>query len=233
MLEAELNKAYPGTAWRSVNTGVPGYNTVMEVETLVQKGLAYSPDLVVLGLCANDYSPPKYVRVPDNVLDLRRSFLTELIVRGLSGREQHEAAPGLSHRSMWSDEEGKRVPERYADLHGKGAFLDALDQLQALSVEHGFPVVALAFHQFRPTREMMAACRERGFEVVSAQKYVVEATERQVEGPFEWWKLLETDLVVSTRNGHPSAKMHRILALKLMTMIKTRKLLQDPQGEHR
>ena len=37
-----------------LNFGVSGYNTQQEVETLREKGLRYSPDLVVLAVCVND-----------------------------------------------------------------------------------------------------------------------------------------------------------------------------------
>lgn len=37
-----------------MNMGVSGYNTQQEVETLIDKGLQYKPDLVILGYCLND-----------------------------------------------------------------------------------------------------------------------------------------------------------------------------------
>lgn len=225
VLEERLRQQYPKTNWRTINTGVPGYNTVMEVETLVTKGLAYSPDLVILGLCGNDYSPPTYVRTPDDVFDLRRSFFLDFALQSIANDGDSEAEQGLSHRGLWSEANGRKVPDRYAGLYGKTAFLDALDRLAELSEQHDFPVVALAFHHVFPTNHMISACRERGFHVASAQKYIAEETRRQVEGPFAWRNLLKTDLVVGPKNGHPSAKMHRVLAGKLLTMIRTHKLL--------
>ncbi|MBK7977095.1 MAG: SGNH/GDSL hydrolase family protein [Deltaproteobacteria bacterium] len=40
-----------------LNLGVPGYDTVQEVEPLRERGLRYSPDLVLLGVCLNDFEP--------------------------------------------------------------------------------------------------------------------------------------------------------------------------------
>ncbi len=37
-----------------LNFGVSGYNTQQEVETLIDKGLQFDPDLVILGYCLND-----------------------------------------------------------------------------------------------------------------------------------------------------------------------------------
>src|SRR5262249_1399115 len=34
--------------WEIINTAVPGYNAVMEVETLKEKGLHYKPDIVIV-----------------------------------------------------------------------------------------------------------------------------------------------------------------------------------------
>lgn len=34
---------------------MPGYDTVQEVEPLRERGLRYSPDLVLLGVCLNDF----------------------------------------------------------------------------------------------------------------------------------------------------------------------------------
>ena len=54
MLEVSLRSK--GVAAEVQNFGVPGYNTQQEVETLRTRGLAYSPDIVVLSYCLNDRS---------------------------------------------------------------------------------------------------------------------------------------------------------------------------------
>ena len=40
---------------------MPGYNTRLECELLRGKGLAYKPDIVVVGWCNNDYSLPLFL----------------------------------------------------------------------------------------------------------------------------------------------------------------------------
>jgi lysophospholipase L1-like esterase len=52
----EMNLRLKGAPAEVQNFGVPGYNTQQEVATLVTKGLAYSPDVVVLAYCLNDRS---------------------------------------------------------------------------------------------------------------------------------------------------------------------------------
>ena len=53
-----LNAAYPQKTWEIINTGVPGYNTVMEVATMRAKGLALEPDIVILNVVTNDLNLP-------------------------------------------------------------------------------------------------------------------------------------------------------------------------------
>src|SRR5437773_3825831 len=43
-----------GEPWEVVNLSRPGMNTVEQVEQLATEGLAYDPDVVVLGYCLND-----------------------------------------------------------------------------------------------------------------------------------------------------------------------------------
>ena len=52
----ETNLRLKGVPAEVQNFGVPGYNTQQEVETLMAKGLAYSPDIVILSYCLNDRS---------------------------------------------------------------------------------------------------------------------------------------------------------------------------------
>jgi lysophospholipase L1-like esterase len=53
-LERGLNAQRSGTVWEVVNLARPGMNTVDEAPQLVNEGLAYDPDVVVLAYCLND-----------------------------------------------------------------------------------------------------------------------------------------------------------------------------------
>src|SRR4030043_319513 len=48
LLEIKLLRNFPDMTWEVINTAVPGYNTVMEVETLKAKGLQFGPDIVII-----------------------------------------------------------------------------------------------------------------------------------------------------------------------------------------
>jgi hypothetical protein len=57
-LEVLLNKRGDGVLYDTINLAVPGYNTRQEVEMLRHKGLAYKPDIVIVGWCENDFDLP-------------------------------------------------------------------------------------------------------------------------------------------------------------------------------
>lgn len=52
-LETRLN-GQQDHSFDVINTAVPSWNTVLEKEYLIQKGLSYQPDVVMIGFCLND-----------------------------------------------------------------------------------------------------------------------------------------------------------------------------------
>lgn len=56
-LEGELSRSLGGRAVEALNFSVPGYNTLQEARTLERKGLAFSPDAVVVLYVINDPYP--------------------------------------------------------------------------------------------------------------------------------------------------------------------------------
>lgn len=55
ILERRLNETAPaGRRYEVFNLGVGGYNAAQELELLRSKGMAYHPDLVLVGYCSND-----------------------------------------------------------------------------------------------------------------------------------------------------------------------------------
>ncbi len=212
-----LRERRPGTEWRIVNTGVPGYNTVMQVETLERKVLAFSPDLVVLGVVDNDYEPPQYVRTADEITDLSRSFLLEWVVERLTGESlMAQEGRALTHRDAWQKGAGVAAPPRYAELYGKQGFEDALDRLAALSDEHEFSVIAFLSLDSERGAEMLAACERRGFFSVNQQDELSRRLEEETGRPFDWKDLIASDFVVSPGNLHPSVRTHRMSAELLL-----------------
>lgn len=216
-----LNERHPERSWRHVNTAVPGYNTVMEVETLERKGLVFQPDLVLQGVCGNDYEPPVYVRDVDDVFDMSRSFFVEFLEERASGESAtaRRAREAISHRGTWSEESGSEAPPRYAQLYGEAPFEAALDRLAELSSNSGFEVLSFATVDYANTPEMMASCAKRGFGTVHLQGLLEEHFEATRGEPFSWEGYTTSDLVVSPQNLHPSVLQHRMAADLLYTTL--------------
>lgn len=76
-----------GEAWEVVNLSREGMNTVEQAEQLATEGLAYQPDLVVLGYCLNDSED-------EGAAETRRARDWEAL-----RRERESRPPGLLDRS--------------------------------------------------------------------------------------------------------------------------------------
>jgi hypothetical protein len=200
--------ASTGVAWEVVNTAVPGYNTVMEVETLEAKGLRFDPDLVVLNFVGNDFGLPNFVEERPDVLSLRRSFLLDFVRARLGGGP--EAGPRLvgvppEQRRFGGEADLARVPVRYRGLVGQAPFRAAMERLGGLSRERGFEVVVLAHPElFGYARDV---ARELGFQVVETGAAVrAWAREHGIED------IRQPPLTVTAADPHPSAIGHAIIA---------------------
>jgi hypothetical protein len=222
VLEERLAEEAPASRWEVLNLAVPGYNTAMEVETLKAYGLAYEPNVVVVGFCWNDIDLPNFVRAPAEYLSLERLFLADFVRGRLARTELVEAPRGPDGKLYESDAE--RVPPMYRDLVGWSAFDAALDELAALGREHGFEVMFLVFEPdgaggpLRDERRQRAVAEaaRRGFTIVDVG--AVQA---------EWMRLRHFEtfygstLTLSGIDPHPSVLSHWLAAdLLLRTLLR-------------
>jgi lysophospholipase L1-like esterase len=69
-LERLLNTRHQSLHFEVINAGVPGWNIVFEKEFLKTRGLAYKPDMVMIGFCLNDAEP---IQPPPNFFTLDSS----------------------------------------------------------------------------------------------------------------------------------------------------------------
>lgn len=221
-----IRATHPAAAWRLVNTAVPGYNTVMEVETLERSGLAFSPDLVIVGVCGNDYAPPKHVREAIDPWRLDRCFLVHAVQERLARRDRPPGeGPGgapiqaIVDRTRYERRTGRFVPDRYADLHGPEAFRRAVARLAVLSERHGFRLLAFACNDYPQAPEMMEVFREHGIETLHLQPRLEAALEADTGEAFSWEGYARSDLVVGGGNTHPSSRQHRMAAELLLARL--------------
>jgi hypothetical protein len=199
VLEVKLNRRYPGRRWEVINSGVPDYNTFAEVETLRHKGLKYRPDVVVLGICSNDFDLPGYVfylglpepRETGRYFSPRHSFFIQFL-RHRFGRAPLDI-PGLSHTHL--DRAG-----------GKGVYR-AMKELRRLASIEGFQVVVihLAHRNNRNTKDLMKLSRALGFHVLDVSPDIQQYMKQNGISDYLGSRLAVED-------GHPSSLTHRIAA---------------------
>jgi lysophospholipase L1-like esterase len=204
-LRETLAARRPEVAWEVLNSGVPGYNTVMEVETLETKLLDWDPDLVVVGFVANDLKLPNFIRNPQPYWALDRSYLwkrIQAIIRGWRYLPDDRLARPPEDA----------VPAAYAGMVGLDGWRRAMARLDRLQREHGFGVVVLCHLDFPP--EIAAGLDELGFSSVEGGP-ALEARLAELGLSMED-DYLGSPLTVADDDPHPSPEGHRILARVLL-----------------
>lgn len=227
LLERELDERVPGARWRFVNTSVPSYNVVMKVETLRTKGLQFEPDLVILSVASNNLDLPNYIRLERDPLDLERSFLLDFVSGTLRRIEENERRGAvLAHvdkrKLSWgvmADTDPQEIPPAYRHLVGWEPFYAAMDDLQAMSEEHGFEVIVFANLDLTITSKILREGAERGFHAVTIMDDLTAYLEERGAEGFTLERYVESDLIVGDGNHHPSVIQHRMIASRLLTEI--------------
>ncbi|MBN2371019.1 MAG: SGNH/GDSL hydrolase family protein [Vicinamibacteria bacterium] len=226
VLSRRLAERNPGVRSEIVNTAVPGYNTVMEIETLKTKGLRFNPDLVVLGFCGNDVNLPYFIRDREEYLSFRKSFLglfvRERLARGSSDYATLEESTGLArwtapNREAWdgfASSDAHRVPARYRDMVGLAAFERAMEDLRELGNERRFHVAVVFF----PTARRQAA------EIAARLDFLVVNARFAVEGYMSRHgieRFAGSVLTIGPADPHPSALGHELIADLLLESVES------------
>jgi lysophospholipase L1-like esterase len=200
-----------------LNFGVAGYNTQQEVETLVTKGLAYSPDVVVLAYCLND-----------------RSFEAGQMPQGMARTALQKKATEESQSLQWLTRSAlfryvyfglvfeHRGTEDEVERQFGGVFADTVTQgfglLSELSRTHDFKVIVSVFPLFRKKK----AEDFEGYAFRSEHAYVRALSE---QNGFAHLDLLETfqacakEGSVATDVYHPNERGHRCAAEALARQV--------------
>ena len=216
VLEDLLNRFAANARFETINTAVPGYNTVMEVETLKAKGLAYQPDLVLIHFVGNDLELPNFIRVEEPVLALDRSFLVDLVrgafssstVRGTLRRHGLERSPRVEGARRFVDDPDE-APPQYRSMVGWQAWEAAMTELAALGEEHDFKPVLVTFSATfaQRQRRILRFARRQGITTLEVgaifRRWLDERGIEEYRG---------SPLALSDENMHPSALGHEIAA---------------------
>lgn len=213
-LQQRLAAALPERTVVAVDTGVPGYNTAMEVATLQSKCLSLRPHVVLIDFVENDFDLPNFLLLPPDPLRLDRCFLYDLAHRVLrEGRQPNgplEPAP-MADR-LHFERDPARVPAPYRHMVGVDGYRRALERLVALSREHGFHVVVSCHTEIDPAAR--AVCEQLGLPVVTAA-----ARQRAWLQEHGAPALRDSALVLSPDDVHPSALGHDLLAEELLAFL--------------
>jgi hypothetical protein len=208
LLEKKLKRYSHDMTWEVINTAVPGYNTVMEVETLEAKGLHYAPDIVILHYVGNDIDLPNFIQKKENYWTLRKSYLASFLAKRLGENSygiQDPLVPAPQHsfeRRYENDPE--RVPEEYRDMVGEDACSQAMKELKALSRKHGFELLMVLFQAPDFIKEICYRLEIPFIETVYKVKHTMDLLGiEKYEGSI---------LTISEEDPHPSALGHTLIA---------------------
>jgi lysophospholipase L1-like esterase len=219
ILEQRLNERYAEKRWEVINTAVPGYNSVMELETLRYRGLPYSPDLVMIQIVGNDTDLPNFIREKSDYLALDKSFLI-VFVKDRLKTEKHKfdiSMTGLKQTPEIKDAFGNirfihdpsDVPEQYRHMVGKDAVIASLKQLQRLSVQQGFDVVVIID---RNIDGGLGVAMRDVFDSLGFIVFDITNTLNEYLGSHGISRYRGSVLTISERDLHPTALAHRLIA---------------------
>jgi hypothetical protein len=240
VLERRLNGEFRGRKFEVINFGVPGYNTAMESETFVRRCLEYAPDLVLLNFNTNDYDVPEFMRRPDDLATLRRSYLFDMVYSVYEGvtavdREQlgvFDITVDEAHAAHL--DEDPAIPEEYRYMVGAKGVVRALERLAAAARERDIPFVVFDVKPepgFDPNyvrdelrdgqRELLERESKRlGFYFLNTYPYFMNYLKEHPDA-----RLQPTVFAVSAADGHPNTLAHSINAQALFDFLTAHHLL--------
>ncbi len=224
VLERALNGRGDGVAYEVLNLGTSGYNSTQEMNLLRMRGLALSPDLVVVAFFSNDIDPfriagqidPRHrtlVKIKEAVRENFElyPFLQERVQRlrqMLSPKPSMAAAPSAASAGFGESIASLAEIRDLAESIGARAFVAILPKLDGLS--GNYPLARLH-------ADVLSACAARGVAAADLLPYF------SGEDPASLW-LRPTD-------GHPNARGHAIIGRGLLDLLETRSLLSGAGGE--
>jgi lysophospholipase L1-like esterase len=145
---AQLQKilAAQGKKVEVLSLAVSGYNTQQEVETLKERGLAFSPDLVLLA-----YSLSSRGHIDGDIL---KTLLEEK--RQKQGVDTTHANPWLVKSALYRffrfrvfpPHQKEALPQQYWDLINRDTVAESMAELGPLAREHRFQVLVAVFPRF-------------------------------------------------------------------------------------
>jgi lysophospholipase L1-like esterase len=198
VLESNLNARADGKVYETLNFGVPGYNTQLEVETLKSKGLVYKPDIVVVGWCDNDFGLPFFIPQQGQWSRKDVSFLYNLMFDRKAFSDL--ALNQIADQRKYSKDQ---IPERFRAGMDITGVRNEFAELKALGEKNGFQLLVIGPMQ----KEVLKILSD--LEIVHYNTYNRIAAN---EYPADYY----------VHAMHPRAGGHRVLAERLEREMKER-----------
>jgi hypothetical protein len=217
-LERLLARRGNGTTYEVLNLAVPGYNTEQEVELFRTKGLAYEPQIVVVGWCVNDMGPPTLVFGDARFDEWDRSYLYTFVfdrqgfVDMTMPRVRQWPQIALEH-GFWAPPTGPVDPRILHPVVAAGMGIEgvrhAFADLQALATAHHFHVLV-----FGPLgADVVRLARDAGLDYYDTREAIPAG-----RYPLEW----------GVHHMHPRPRGHHVLARYLERVLTRRGWLDGP-----
>jgi hypothetical protein len=242
VLERRLNAQSRARKFEVIDFAAPGYNTVMEAETFVQRCLDYAPDLVLLNFNTNDYDVPNFMRRPRNLATLRRSYVVDLaysVYEGVMGLGGEQPPPFVFRNRTTAQRQAARLdedpalPDEYRHMVGAKGVVRGLERLAGAARERAIPFVVFDVKPYPGLqstyvrdewrdgqRELLERESKRlGFYFLNTYPYYVDYLNRHPDAN------LRTVFAVSERDGHPNTLAHSINAQALFEFLVAHHLL--------
>jgi hypothetical protein len=136
ILEKELNSGRESPRAEVLNLAVPGYNTFQEFVSLELKGLAYKPDIVVIGWCENDFQLPFFMYTRKDHWKQKKSYVFNLLFDRSAFMEI------VSPEVLKKDDIPKDTVDPDVITHsGQDGVRKTLEQFRQLSEQENFKVL--------------------------------------------------------------------------------------------
>ncbi|MEN6627353.1 MAG: GDSL-type esterase/lipase family protein [Candidatus Sumerlaeia bacterium] len=225
--------AAPGKSIDVVNMGVPGYNSVQEVEAFLTRELSPRPAAVTIQYCLNDNILPLFLTRRNYLTDTRRLYLLDFAatVRRLTSPvapDEGGLAQEMFHlytppRAPFELDPGQ-VPAEYLPLLGWDRLVEAYTRLKAACDKAAVPVRLVLpaetgwehykWGQGSPDRDphcdkIVALCNRLGIPVIDSFRDVRDFVKAH--------GYQSSDLMID--DGHPNAMKHSIIAQDILAAI--------------
>ena len=213
-LVGPISQELDGRPVHVLNTSVPGYNTVMELETLKTKALQYSPNLVLIHYTENDLYLPNFIPKEDGEVRLTKSHLLAALSQWSGGKRATEPFERLVRRTSGDE------PAEYKHMVGELAVQEAIKAMHRLSIEHDFKLVLVS--NWKAKDFLRDVTDANGIPVIELGATLMDYCKENGISEFQG-----SVLTVAKKDPHFSALAHELVAEKVFSELERLGLLSE------